>query len=311
MYRLGIDVGGTNIAAGILDDQYKLMGKLSAKTPIGSAEQAANVIFDLSMMLSGKTNIGIDEIEGIGIAVPGTIDADGKTVIRAVNLGLWNSPLKEIVSQRFYGKKTHLINDADAATLAEVELGSLKGVSTGLLITIGTGIGGAFVFGGKLFKGGLNRGTEIGHAVFNQAGDKCSCGNIGCFETIASASVLKKAAESACRNKRGMIYSRSLSGQLPDAKLLIDCAEAGDVYALSAFDDYIEGFSNVLASIVNMLDPQVIALGGGVSAAGEFLLAPLRQRTAQKCFFGSCGRIVCASAGNDAGIFGAAMALSE
>ncbi len=309
MYALGVDVGGTHTAVGLVDAEYRLAAKTEAPTSIGDSDALADAIFALAERLFEQNGITREDITHIGMAVPGPVAEGGSVLVAAVNLGLGRTPLAQKVSERFGGIPVRLINDADAAGLAELNVGSLKGVENGIMLTVGTGIGGALIFGGRLYQGGLGRGTEIGHLVVDKNGRRCSCGRCGCFETLASATALVNRAKEACSSKHGMIYSEYAKGSVLNAKLLIDCARAGDRFAVRAFEEYIDDFSSVLASIVSMLDPQVIAIGGGVSAAGEFLLEPLRKATARKCFFGSCGSIIRATAGNDAGMLGSVMPL--
>ena len=300
MFSLGFDIGGTTIKAGLVDESFGIVKKLSAPTPYGSAEELADAILSLAQGLGGTENVG-----HIGVTVPGTFDENG-VVTRLVNLGLENIPLAGMLEERL-GRKVELYNDADAAALAELKTGSLVGVRTGILITIGTGIGGGLIINGSLFRGGLGRGTEPGHMIIAHDGPACSCGNRGCAETLCSATALTRLAQAACNQREGMIYSLSKEGRTADAKLLIDCAAAGDEYALTAFNAFTDALSDYVSGLVNLLDPQVIAIGGGVSGAGELLLRPLREKTAAKAFFGSCGSIVAASAGNDAGVIGAAI----
>ena len=300
MFSLGFDIGGTTVKAGLVDGEYRVVEKLSAPTPYGSAEKLADTVKTLAERLSAGV-----ETAHIGVTVPGTFDKEGN-VKRLCNIGLNDFPLVGMLRERL-GRTAALYNDADAAALAELKTGSLRGAETGVLVTIGTGIGCGIIMNGRLFTGGLGRGTELGHTVLDRGGKLCSCGNRGCAETVCSATALNALAQAACNRREGMIYFRYAQGAAPDAKLLIDCAMAGDEYAINAFEGYTDAFSDLLASIVNFIDPQIIAIGGGVSGAGEFLLEPLRKKTAAKAFFGSCGSIVAAACGNDAGMIGAAI----
>lgn len=301
MHSIGVDIGGMTIKAGLVSEDGSIIKKLTAPTPLGSAEQLADSIALLIKSLADQSR---EACSHIGVTVPGTFNEKG-VVTRLCNIGLENIRLVRMLFERL-GMRVELYNDADAAALAELKTGSLRGVTTGVLLTIGTGVGGGLILNGSLFRGGLGRGTEPGHMILARGGPICSCGNKGCAETICSATYLAARAYRACKERRGMIYSLHKEGRPIDAKLLIDCAAAGDEYAADEFGVFIDALSDYVASIVNLLDPQVIAIGGGVSGAGELLLAPLKRAVAQKSFFGSSGSIVSATAGNDAGIIGAA-----
>ena len=300
MYSLGIDVGGMTVKAGLVDESFNIVGRASAVTPVGDAAALADVIAKLAFSLCSD----IPSLDTVGVTIPGTVDDNG-VAKKITNLGLFNVPLGSMLEEAL-GHPVRLVNDADAAALAEMKVGALRGVKNGLMLTIGTGLGGAIVTDGRLYKGGLSRGTEIGHMIINRGGLSCGCGQRGCAETLCSATALIRLAQNACNERKGMIYSLSKEGRAIDAKLVFDCAAAGDEYAKEALALYVDALSDAVASLVNVLDPQVIVIGGGVSAAGEALLAPLREAAAAKCFFGSCGSIVRAAAGNDAGIIGAA-----
>ena len=298
MINIGFDIGGTTIKIGVVDENYNILKKFSKPTPFGDPGELVSLITDTALELAGGEEIGT-----IGITVPGSVDGDGG-IIDAWNIGLRGFPLKRAVTKRIKAENIIVRNDADAAGVAELISGALKGVDTGILITLGTGFGGAIIINGKLFHGGLDRGTEPGHAMLDRGGKKCACGHYGCIETLCSATALKHLGERAVEEKRGMIWERSNQGEPVDAKLVIDCAEAGDAYASELFDEYTDALADAIATFVNILDPEVIAIGGGVSGAGEMLLAPLREKVPGRTFFGSCGRIVAAEAGNSAGVIG-------
>ncbi|MBO4563660.1 MAG: ROK family protein [Clostridia bacterium] len=300
MLSLGFDIGGTTVKAGSVDENYRIIKKLARPTPKADAEALCALICSLAEELLGEA----DEISTVGVTVPGSVDKWGG-IIDAWNIGLRNVPLKQMIEERIKAERVIVRNDADAAAAAELELGALKDVETGLMLTLGTGVGGCLVLGGELFHGGLDRGTEIGHAMLERGGMLCGCGHRGCVETKCSATALKRLAEKAAASGCGMIAAKAAEGEEVDAKLLIECAQSGDECALRLFDEYTDALADAVASFVNIIDPQVIVIGGGISAAGDFLLDPLRAKVPGKCFFGSCGRFEKAQAGNDAGIIGA------
>ena len=292
MLRFGYDIGGTNIAAGVIDENDRLITKGSVKFPRGEGTEAVIAACEaLYRQILGQAGIVESEIAGVGVAVPGSVSPETGVVIDAHNLGFHHTPLAAMLSDKLH-KSVNLINDADAATLAEHRIGSLKGTRTAMMITIGTGIGGGLILNGELFRGGRGNGTEPGHMVLRNGGRHCSCGIDGCAETYCSATRL---------GKDGAAFGKA------SAKDVVEAAKQGNEEALTLFSQYIDDFGSYIASIINLLDPERIAIGGGVSGAGSFLLDPLRKDVERKCFFETCPEIVVASAGNDAGIVGAGL----
>ncbi len=288
MSTIGFDIGGTNIAAGLIDDDGNLIRKQSYPFPTDKDfNKVLSVCSDLVAYLESGSSTPIDKI---GVAVPGSIDSSNSIVLNAYNLGFDHTPLKAAMESLLH-KHVYLINDADAAILAEHRIGSLKGCSTAAMITLGTGLGGALIINGKLYRGGRNNGTEPGHMILHNGGRSCTCGNKGCAETYCSATRLAK-------------DGKAYGWKTP--KDVIDAAKDGDVNAVPIVNAYIDDIASYLASLINLLDPERIAIGGGVSAAGEFLIAPIREITNQRSFFHDPTDIVVATAGNDAGIYGAA-----
>lgn len=295
MMRFGFDIGGTNIAAGIIDDNHQLIAKGSVKFPRGEGTEAViAACAGLYRKVLAETSVTDNEIKGVGVAVPGSVSPQDGIVIDAHNLGFHHTRLAAMLSETL-GKPVELINDADAATLAEHRIGALAGTKTSMLITIGTGIGGGLIVDGELFRGGRGNGTEPGHMVLHNGGRHCTCGINGCAETYCSATRL-------CKD--GASFGKAT------AKEVIEAAKEANEQALTLFRAYVDDFGSYIASIVNLLDPERIAIGGGVSGAGSFLLEPLRADVKQKCFFETCPEIVVASAGNDAGIIGAGLIVS-
>ncbi len=295
MLRFGYDIGGTNIAAGIIDENNRLIAKDSVRFPRGEGTEAViTACVNLYHSILEQASVPDGEIAGVGVAVPGSVSPQDGVVIDAHNLGFHHTPLAQMLSTILH-KPVCLINDADAATVAEHRIGALTGTKTAMLVTSGTGIGGGLIINGELFRGGRGNGTEPGHMVLKNGGRHCTCGIDGCAETYCSATRL---------GKDGAVFDK------PTAKDVIEAAKQGDGKALALFEAYIDDFGSYIASIVNLLDPERIAIGGGVSGAGSFLLDPLRADVERKCFFETCPEIVVASAGNDAGIIGAGLIVS-
>ncbi len=310
MYTIGLDVGGTNIAGAIVSGDAQMLIKGSvpypgADTPNESVERMAQLIYSLL----SHAKIEIDEIDSIGLAVPGSIDYENDLVIHAYNLGYHSFPLVALLGKHFPNTPIHIENDANAAALAEYYDGAFKGYSSGVLITLGTGVGGGAIMQNRLFIGGRKSGFELGHIIIAHDGEPCTCGNNGCFEACCSATALIREGEKIAKAVPNCMiaHQAELNDGVIDAKLVIDCARAGDPYAVQIFDRYIAYLGSAIVSIANTFDPEVIAIGGGVCNAGEFLFHPLRAYVQPRAFFESTGAIVPAQMGNDAGIIGAAM----
>jgi len=288
--RIGFDVGGTNIKAGILDDSMNIVAKRMTAFPKESGyRKVVRKMHETARELLLECHLNEGDVKSLGIAVAGAVDVANGVSIKACNLGFYNAPLSEEMKQHFPSIPIHVINDAYAATLAEFKKGALKGCSNAILLTIGTGIGGGVVLDGKLFYGGMKHGIEPGHATLALDGPLCTCGNRGCVETLCSATWIAEKGKA-------------------NAKAVIDRAKEGDPACLEVFNEYIENLSSALASLTVLFDPEIIALGGGVSLAGRFLFEPLGEKVKQKSFFKYPYKIVPAELGNDAGMIGAALA---
>lgn len=293
--RIGFDIGGTNIDAGAVDEANQVVARRTTPFPKGSSFlEVVRIMESLVQELLQEAGSTTEELASIGIAVPGSINGPIGTIISAHNLGFYNVPIKAAVGERFPATPVFLTNDANAATLAEFRMGALRGCRTGILLTLGTGVGGGLILCDEVFEGGLGHGVELGHMCIDRKGPLCTCGNRGCVETLCSATWLAEQG------------GKELSGTA-DAKLVIDSAKAGDSTAVKIFELYVEQLSTALASYAVLLDPEIIVLGGGVSQAGGFLLEPLRQKVKEKSFFHYPYKIVAAELGSDAGILGAAL----
>lgn len=308
--HVGFDIGGTNLKAGIVDESLKIRTQRSVPFPTGGHySEVVSMMVALIKDMTSELKLSESDIQSIGIAVPGDIDPAGKTVINAHNLGFREVPLHAAMTQFFPDTPIFLANDANAAALAELHAGVFRGCKTAILFTLGTGVGGGVILGGRMFNGGLNHGVELGHMVLNQGGDVCTCGNKGCVETRCNAPWLIRQGRIAMQEHPDSLLSVRAGGSDDNmtAKMVIDCAKAGDPFADQIFQSYIDALSSAICSCTNLLDPEVVALGGGVSLAGDFLIEPLRRQVQDKSFFKHPYPIVLASMGNDAGIVGAAM----
>ena len=310
MIHAGFDVGGTNIKAGIVDDaEMKILTKRNVPFPRGSYKNTAEVFERLAAEMTEELGASVFDLASVGVAIPGSIDPSGKTIINAHNLDFHNVPMKAEAARRFPGKPIHLANDANAAALAELHAGALRGCTTGVLMTLGTGVGGGLILGGRMFNGGLGHGVELGHMTLQYGGAPCTCGNLGCIESYCTATWLAAQGRQVLKEKRdSLIVKKSADNpRRVNAKTVIDSAKEGDPAAGEIFAQYIDYLSAAIVSVTALLDPEIVALGGGVSLAGDALFVPLRKKVEAQSFFRYPYRIVPAEMGNDAGIIGAAM----
>ena len=304
--RIGIDLGGTTVKAALCAPDGTLLHKQSAPTPTGDAAGLCAAMKQLALGLCAAQGAAPEQITSIGIGVPGSFDKATCTLKFGTNLGMNNVCFADAFRPDF-GCTVQLDNDANCAALGEVTAGAAKGAKNMVMVTLGTGVGGGIIIGGKLYTGCNGIAGEVGHMVIRQGGERCGCGRDGCLEAYASAASFVKFAERALAAGRGSLLQKH-AGHL-NAKMICDAVDAGDALACELFDEYCVNLSCGLANFINIFQPEAIVLGGGLAGYGEKLLAPLRRLTLPQTFR-SDGRnteIVCASLGNDAGLIGAAM----
>lgn len=304
--RIGIDLGGTTVKAALCAPDGTLLHKQSAPTPTGDAAGLCAAMKQLALGLCAAQGAAPEQITSIGIGVPGSFDKATCTLKFGTNLGMNNVCFADAFRPDF-GCTVQLDNDANCAALGEVTAGAAKGAKNMVMVTLGTGVGGGIIIGGKLYTGCNGIAGEVGHMVIRQGGERCGCGREGCLEAYASAASFVRFAERALAAGRGSLL-QAHAGHL-NAKMICDAVDAGDALACELFDEYCVNLSCGLANFINIFQPEAIVLGGGLAGYGEKLLAPLRRLTLPQTFR-SDGRnteIVCASLGNDAGLIGAAM----
>ena len=305
MYRIGIDFGGSGIRVGVVDETGRMAASASAPTRAELGPE--QVLDDMAQCVINGLNfsgIELEECAGIGVGTPGTCDPGTGTVRNLHNLGWDSVPLCEMLRQRL-DLPVCLANDADCAALGEAVYGAAKGCESALLITLGTGVGGGFVLGGRLCSGHRGLGGEFGHICIAMDGEACTCGQRGCWEAYASGSALIRQAEAATK-----LHPASALNTAPlNGKTIYAAAAAGDAAAREVTAKYAEYVGLGLTGLVNALFPQRVLLGGGISGAGEALRAPVEAFVRAHAFVREpelLPEIGIASLGAEAGIFGAA-----
>ncbi len=311
---IGIDLGGTNIAAGLVDEAGKII--VSIKRPTKSSRGRDAVISDMCHMcgelIAEAEKRGLPRPTAVGVGVPGVVDKGMALTHRIPNLGHgWDKlPLKRLMEE-ITGLKVWIDNDANLAALAEHKSGALQGAENGILLTLGTGIGGGFILNGKPFRGSYGLAPEVGHMVVGSNFYNCNCGKNGCFETFSSATALIRYTEKLItdhRHSSSPLYKAKDEGKL-DAYAIFEAAKGGDPLGMESVDHFCTYLAAGVVNLIDLLDPEIIAFGGGVAHAGEFLLEQLRNKVSGILFAEDfpTARFALASMGNDAGIIGAAM----
>lgn len=308
MYLAGIDLGGTYIKAGLVGEDFSIACKTSIPTMAGRKYQ--DVIKDMAGAVSGlaeEHGIKTEEIAGIGIGIPG-VSINGVVIVH--NLYWFDVPLKDEMG-RHLDIPVVIDNDATAAAVYEYHLGVLAGARVGVLLTLGTGVGGGVIINGKPFGGAHGLGTEIGHMAIVPDGLQCTCGNKGCLEVYTSVGALiRLGRRCVIERPESMLHHITGGDHLKvTSEMIIDCAKQGDYVALSIVDEYVKYLSMGICSILNVLDPDTIAIGGGLSGAGGFLLDKIIKASEGRGIFENqkYADIKLAKSGNDAGLIGAAM----
>ena len=306
MYRIGIDLGGTNIAAGVVDEGQHIVAEVSL--PTGAERPAEAVVADICRAAEKameKAGITAAHCASVGIGSPGTCDSANGVVVRAYNLGWFNVPVCSMVTAQL-GLPCHLSNDANCAALAETVAGGAVGCRNMILITLGTGVGGGIIVDGKIVSGLGGAGGEVGHSILVLDGAPCTCGRRGCWEAYASATALIRQGREAAAAHPESLLNRyaALTG-----RDVFDAADAGDAAAQAVLERYYVYVAAGVTDLVNILSPEMVLIGGGISRQGERLLAPIRRYVAANCFGGEERPqpvIQAAKLGNEAGIIGAA-----
>lgn len=310
-HYLGIDIGGTNISAGVVDESFTLLSKEKVKTL--NERPYSEVLEDIiSVAKSAVSSAGItlDEIESIGIGCPGTCNRETGYVEYANNLHWENVPLSADI-EKALGKPCFFDNDANVAAYGEYLAGAAKGAKNAVVITLGTGVGAGIIINGEIYSGSNFAGAEIGHTVIVFDGAQCSCGRKGCFEAYSSATgLIRMTKEAAQKNPASLIKELAEADGKYSARTAFNAAKLHDETGAEVVESYIKYLACGIANTINIFQPDILCIGGGVCNEGDNLLIPLKKLVAENIYSKNSTKnteIVICSLGNNAGIIGAAM----
>ena len=311
MFTIGIDLGGTNIVAAVVDEKYNIIAK--AKTPTAVPRSAELIFDDIAKVCKEaveKAGLTMNDISSVGLGTPGTVNSDG-VIEFANNLNFDNVPAKDMIIERLGDKPVYVANDANCAALGEAYAGCGNGAKNFIAVTLGTGVGSGVIIDGKIVTGVNNAGGECGHMVIVVDGEACTCGRHGCWEAYASATALINQTKKAMEQ-----YPDSVMHQLAkeegkvSGKTAFDAMRRGDIAGIKVVDQYIKYVACGIINLVNALQPEIICVGGGICNEGETLLRPLRryiEAERYSVYSKIQTKILKAELGDDAGIIGAAI----
>ena len=299
--RVGVDLGGMSAKLGVVNENNEIVDRKVIPTEKG-------ITFEETIAKLADGILSLGDVGIVGFGVPSSLMPGTDIVIYANNLGWKNKDIKSELAKHLGDIPVYIANDADSATVGEYFQGAGRGYQSVLMLTLGTGVGGGFIYNGHLYRGGNGCGFEPGHMTIRMDGVPCTCGKKGCLESYASASaIIRELSNSETPALKAFIAE---NGGKPTARMLFDAVRQGNTAAQDILDDYVKALGVGIGSLVTILRPQIVLLGGGVSAAGDLLYRPLRAQM-KETVFGydviGCPEIIPATLGNDAGIIGAAM----
>ena len=313
MYRIGIDLGGTNIAVGLVNDEHKIIVKKTTPT-LANREPEAIVADMARLCLEACAEQGLDikDVANIGIATPGIANPLNGCVEYTNNLPFRRFPIVDILSNDLGIDRAivKIANDANAAAWGEAVAGAAKGSKSSIMVTLGTGVGGGIIIDNKILVGFNSAAGEIGHIVIEQDGAPCSCGRRGCWEAYSSATALIRMTKEAVEEcKKSGRYTSMLKAERISGRTACDAMRAGDEVGTEVYNKYVKYLATGLTNMVNIFQPEVISLGGGVSNEGQSLIDAITPLVRKEQYGGdvvALTQIRIATLGNDAGIIGAA-----
>ncbi len=312
MYYLGIDLGGMSIKAGVCDEEGNILVKDTCVTVRNEdGDKIINDMAKLCLKVIADANLTVSDIEYAGIASPGSADCDRGIIIYAATLPFLNYPIAEKLSEKTGIKKIYVENDANAAAKGEATFGAAKGYKNSVLVTLGTGVGGGVIIDGKVYTGFNFSGGELGHMVIQKDGDLCPCGRKGCMEAYASATGLIKLTKKRMLEDKDSVMWSLCDNNIDNVngKTAFDAMRADDATGKAVVKEYVEYLACGITNFINIFQPEVLSIGGGICKEGETLLAPLREIIAKEEYSRHSEKktlLKIAKLGNDAGIIGAA-----
>ena len=310
MYYIGVDLGGTNVAVGIMNESFQLVSKGSTPTPANDPQGIVKAMASLCSRLVEEAGISFDDIAYAGVASPGIVDREAGEVVYANNINFKHFPLAKLLMEEIPLKAVYLENDANAAALGEVKAGAARGAKNSVMITLGTGVGGGIIIDGKVYMGSNCAAGELGHIVIEKNGQPCTCGRRGCWEAYSSATGLirmTKEKMAACPDSK--MHERAKKDGKVSGRTAFDMSREGDKAAQEVVDTYIAYLACGIGNLINIFQPEILVIGGGISGEKENLLAPLRPLMLTESYGGGLVKateLKIAELGNDAGIIGAA-----
>ena len=316
MYTIGVDLGGTNIAIGLCDENLNMIDKGSVPTHANrDGELIVRDMANLAAEIIKRNGLTVNDIASVGIATPGAANSKTGVVEYANNLPFLNFPIAEIFKKYLPVEKVLIANDANAAALGEALAGAAKGTKNSVMITLGTGVGGGVIIDGKIFDGGINcAGAELGHIVIVAGGRQCSCGRRGCWEAYSSATGLsrmtkEKMNELKLKGIPSLLFDEAEKDGKVSARTAFNAMKRGDKYGAMVVDEYIKYLAEGITNIINIFQPEILTIGGGVCNEKEYLTKPLLEIVESEQYTRNNAnktKVVTAVLGNDAGIIGAA-----
>lgn len=312
MYYIGIDLGGTNIAIGVVDKDFNIVAKGSVPTRAErDGEEIVKDMATLSLSLLKDAGIDISEVAYAGIATPGIANRDKGCIEYANNLPFRNFMISDILKKYLPVKEVLIENDANAAAKGEAIAGAAKGVANSVMITLGTGVGGGIIIDNKVYSGFNYAGAELGHIVIEVDGRPCSCGRNGCWEAYSSATALINMTKEKMATEKDSLMWSLCDGDINkvSGKTAFAAMKQGDAAGKEVVDLYIHYLAVGLGNIINIFQPEVLTIGGGICNEKEHLLNPLLEQVANEQYTRDSMKkttIKIATLGNDAGIIGAA-----
>ena len=310
-YYIGIDLGGTNIVAGVVNENYEILEKASVKTnlPRPSEEIAADMA-KVTKEAVEKAGLTMEDIQWIGVGTPGVANSATGIIEYSNNLGFKNTPMVQYLEAAL-GKPTFIENDANAAAYGEYVAGAAKGAKNAVCITLGTGVGAGIVIDGKIYSGSNFGGAEVGHTVISVDGPQCTCGRKGCFEAYSSATGLVNTTREYAEKNPGSLMAKLIKQEgKVSARTAYQAMKQGDPVGLEVTEQYVKYLAVGITNVINIFQPDILCIGGGVCNEGDTLLVPLKKAVAEQVYTRNSAKnteIVICSLGNAAGLIGAAM----